>query len=437
MHFNSSYRRVSSACAIFAAAFLSLAPSFAFGGGETFDGSGTYADPYILTSANLESFNIAASSDYLIDTGKYYKVTGDISNDYFIIFSDTTSDNYLTILSAFSTHNFYVGYSFDTVNKPTFSGDVTVAGSGASLACSYELELGYGYTGTASLTVSDGALVSTPFCTMSYGDNSQSTLTVTGQNSRFTNTGRIDIGECGSGTLKVENGGQVTTGNSGSDRATVLGSEMTTATGMATVSGNDLNGTASRWTVGGEFDIGQYGSGNLTIENGGIVECTSVSYGSYIGRYSESNGSVTVTGAGSQWLNTGIIHFGAGDSTTLQISDGALVETGGLSFDGANGVVYINGGYLAVVGELDDKAITTLLSGIKVGTISMYADAELNGNITCTYFSLGGIVDNVTGYSLNGYTVFYETVPEPASLALFGGFGALALVLVRRRISAR
>ena len=59
------------------------------------------------------------------------------------------------------------------------------------------------------------------------------------------------------------------------------------ATGKVTVTGS-----GSKWTSSSSITIGKSGTGTLIIENGGVV--SNNSYG-YIGLYSGSRGSVTVT----------------------------------------------------------------------------------------------------------------------------------------------
>ena len=192
-----------------------------------------------------------------------------------------------------------------------------------------------------------------------------------------------------------------------------------------------MTGKNSTWTNSGELDVGYYGTGTLTISDGAYVSSAT----SYISYFDNSSGYVTVTGTGSEWINSGLMKIGLYDTGTLTISDSGLVATGSVSVY-SSGVIYLDGGYLAVEGELDSDAISDLIDDIKVGTSDSYEDAELGTNVYTYYFSSSGTSDTYTGYSLNGYTVFTSvviTVPEPATCALFGGIGALGLVLIRRK----
>jgi len=74
-------------------------------------------------------------------------------------------------------------------------------------------------------------------------------------------TGDLFIGFDGAGTLNINPGGSVSnTGNAG------LGVNSEDSTGTVTVRGPN-----ALWTIGGQLNVGQFGTGNLTIENGGSV----------------------------------------------------------------------------------------------------------------------------------------------------------------------
>ena len=90
---------------------------------------------------------------------------------------------------------------------------------------------------------------------------SSGTVNVSGTGSKW-NASYVYVGNAGSGVLDVNNGGVVD--NSGDS---YIGYE-TGSTGQATVSGEN-----SKWDMAdcGEFDIGHYGTGELSISGGGYV----------------------------------------------------------------------------------------------------------------------------------------------------------------------
>ena len=83
------------------------------------------------------------------------------------------------------------------------------------------------------------------------------------------------------------------------------------STGTATVTG-----TGSTWTNGGRLYVGTSGSGTLNVEAGGQVSNTD----GYLGYNSGSTGTATVTGTGSTWTNSGDLYVGYSGSGTLTVS---------------------------------------------------------------------------------------------------------------------
>ena len=86
-----------------------------------------------------------------------------------------------------------------------------------------------------------------------------------------------------------------------------------------------VSGVGSTWTNTGGVVIGGLGTGTLTIQNGGTVNTAS---GSSVGLAVGSTGTVTVTGPGSSW-NNGPINIGGFGTGTLTIANGGTVTSGG------------------------------------------------------------------------------------------------------------
>ncbi len=102
-------------------------------------------------------------------------------------------------------------------------------------------------------------------------------------------------------------------------------------------------GAGTAWTIGGGLVVGDNANGSMTISGGGDVSNASTSY---VGGNGGSSGAVTVTGAGSTWVNTVDTFIGSGSTGTLTISAGGLVSDtygniGG--FAGGNGTVTVTG----------------------------------------------------------------------------------------------
>ncbi len=115
-------------------------------------------------------------------------------------------------------------------------------------------------------------------------------MTVDGVGSSWTNSGDLSVGNSGTGTLTIRNGGTVSNTGLG-----YLGNNAG-STGTVTV-----DGAGSTWTNSGDLVVGDSGTGTLTIQNGGAVSNVI----GVLGFLAGSTGTATVDGAGSAWTNSG------------------------------------------------------------------------------------------------------------------------------------
>ena len=81
----------------------------------------------------------------------------------------------------------------------------------------------------------------------------------------------------------------------------------------------------------------------MTVRNGGSV----YSAGGSVGRWAYSEGTATIEGTGSRWVNSGELHVGHVQNGTLMVRDGGLVSTTdgfiGCHHPDANGTVTVDG----------------------------------------------------------------------------------------------
>ncbi len=184
--------------------------------------------------------------------------------------------------------------------------------SGVSSTWTNSGALGIGWYGRGSLDISNGASVSNTDGQIGYQPGSSGTVTVSGAGSTWSNSGNLLVGWFGDGTVNVLNGGNVSNGIG--YIAYMGGSE-----GRATVSGQ-----GSHWSNSGSLTVGWNGSGELTIENGGKVSNT---YGYIAAVATDSQGSVTVTGTGSQWNSSSDLYVGLAGTATLDVTNGGSVSS--------------------------------------------------------------------------------------------------------------
>ncbi|MDH0093571.1 autotransporter outer membrane beta-barrel domain-containing protein [Achromobacter mucicolens] len=160
------------------------------------------------------------------------------------------------------------------------------------------------------------------------------TVTVPGtQASPWNTNGPLSVGNAGAGTLNVLSGGLVTSPDA------YLGG---IAGGAGVVS---VTGPNARWEVSANslstLNVGWAAAGTLTVASGGVVQ----SQRGVLGEFDDSVGVVTVTGAGSQWINNQLLFIGMSGEGRLNILDGGYVSTGSGSIGvvGGKGDVTVRG----------------------------------------------------------------------------------------------
>lgn len=201
-------------------------------------------------------------------------------------------------------------------DTPDF-GTLTASGAG-TLSVGADLSVGYG--GTGALAITDGAVVSAHSGQIGYTISSDSGVrgdaVVDGAGSTWTNAFELYVGY-GTGSLSITNGGTV------SDFYGYLGyfAEFPgRSNGMANV-----DGAGSTWTSGSDLHVGDSGTGVLNISNGGAVSNGTGHLGFNFG----SDGTAGVDGAGSSWTTNGFFYVGNNGNGVLDVTDGGLVVSNG------------------------------------------------------------------------------------------------------------
>jgi T5SS/PEP-CTERM-associated repeat protein len=223
------------------------------------------------------------------------------------------------------------------------------------LALSLLMAYGSGFAGTTITTVPVGTVVSVSSdALLGRAAADVDTLNVVGAGTQWKNLdGYVwssywnqpifvnvtnAVGYSGSGTLNIANGGVVTT-----TRSTV--GSVTGSSGTVKVTG-----AGSQWNNAQELTVGNAGTGILNIENGGVVNSVNTNNffsPNFVGLNSGSNGTVKVTGTGSQWNVGQTLYVGNSGTGTLNILDAGRVTAPQLSI-GTKGSVNLSGGALQV-----------------------------------------------------------------------------------------
>jgi outer membrane autotransporter protein len=248
---------------------------------------------------------------------------------------------------------------------------VTIGIAGATTA-----GIHVGQTTNGGLSIQDGGqFVTNGIDWKSIGNvaGSTGTVVVTGAGSNWANTGDLNIGQSGTGTLQILNGGLVST------TKLYIGGQ---ATGDGTVI---VNGSGSEFLASEGFYIGNSGTGTLNVEAGGSVS-SAAGYNIQIGFAADSDGSTTVTGADSEIVSGRAVVIGNAGTGTLTISDGGSV-TSAAGYDVSVGIVATGDGTVMVTGEESELNSGSYITIGHLGT----------GSLTV---SAGGVVSSATGYAV-------------------------------------
>lgn len=322
--------------------------------GGSFGTTTNWNPQQIPGTADDAIFNLNSSGGYNITLGQDY------TNDQLIVRTDKTTldiggHTYTLQNTSYTTPSVFVGQNVgDNANLTLRNGNISslygyigsvvggglqgaVVVDGAQWSNTYGIYVGRDSTGSGTLTIQNGGQVSDENCQVTGG-----IVTVTGAGSTLTNSGRptegfMTVGRYANGTLNIQNGGTV------SSRIGQLGSSSGGGSGTGTV---NVIGTGSSWTNSTTLDIGSGNYGELNIQNGGTVSTTQAFFGSY----GSGSGVATIGGTGSSMLNvTDSLYLGGNDSG--QIGNGTLNVNAGGTANVTNtlklwgsGTVNLNGG---------------------------------------------------------------------------------------------
>ena len=202
----------------------------------------------------------------------------------------------------------------DDANINTVTPNAAVISTPGALA----KNLTVGANGTGMLTIQSGGTLANSFGTIGNLPGGVGTVTVTGPGSSWSTAGSIVVGGLGTGTLVIQGGAMAQDGVSSGGGSIGL-SAGSTGTVIVT-------GPGSSWINGPSngLNVGSFGTGTLTIANGGrVIDITALV--SNVGNGPGSQGTVTVTGAGSLWSDIAGFRIGNSGTGTLTIADGGIV----------------------------------------------------------------------------------------------------------------
>ncbi|ARP77530.1 autotransporter outer membrane beta-barrel domain-containing protein [Bordetella genomosp. 6] len=253
----------------------------------------------------------------------------------------------------------YIGSDNGAVGTLTVSGR-DGAGAASTWTTVEDVSIGVGSGSRGTLEVLDGAMAQSGWGTIGVASGSVGSVTVSGPGSvwNIATVNSFQIGSGGSGTLWIDQGGAVYSGqgvigwNPGSDgHVTVLG-------------------PATVWNPLNNIYVGLGGTGELDIRDGAAVATAGSSppgaaASIYIGTSAGSAGTVTVSSATadiSTLTSTDRIEIGSGGAGVLTVAKGGMV---GVASDAWIAITGTSSGTLNLTGDASGRGVLETGSVIK------------------------------------------------------------------------
>ncbi len=233
-----------------------------------------------------------------------------------------------------------------------------------------QIRVGIGAGESGTLTVAPGVTLNTASGEIGRAETATGKVIVSGTDAKWI-SGTISVGQAGTGSIEVSNGGSLDT------QLVVLG-EVPTGDGTVTVSGQ-----GSSWVNAVDIYIGFDGTGTVTVSDGATVQTAHTIIGQKDGFIGQTEGFLTLEGAGTHWVN----QFGAQIGTSYGSGSGTLLIKDGATFEALGVGLYVEKGSVTVTGEGSQLLVGSTWDG------------------TNSWFSLGGSGEGATVLITDGGVV--------------------------------
>jgi T5SS/PEP-CTERM-associated repeat protein len=342
----------------------------------------------------------------LVENGGSISLNGTASSSNIIVGQSTGAQGTLDIESGGtvlynSPGNILIGQNAGANGLAIVNGAGAALQVGTTSSPTAALGLAVGNGGSGTLEVEDGGTLSFNSTNggLRDGNSANGFVEVTGTGSTLsfdTPNNPDDVGNGSTGTLEVLSGGSATFNNT-----LGIGVISAASSGVVTVSGtgSTLTDTGSK----GQINVGGPGTGSLNIDAGGSVSATAAIFIANIS--ATSQGTITVN-AGTL-TDGGQLAVGNAGTGTLNIQTGGLVQLTGINGvsvgfnSGASGDVSINGGMLSDANGFFTIANTGATGTLTIGAGGSLLAQSLNENSGGTIGVSGGGAELTTNNGLN------------------------------------
>ncbi|MFC5387444.1 autotransporter outer membrane beta-barrel domain-containing protein, partial [Aquamicrobium segne] len=255
-----------------------------------------------------------------------------------------------------------------------------------------------GKDGSGEVSITDGGTASTAHLVVGHEENASGSVIISGAGSEYVNHASTTVGNAGSGELIIHDGGVYRQVNPDYFDA----GYGETGNGYVEVSGVAANGQRSTLISMARINIGNYGTGTMKVLDGGLARSE---YTSVMGENINSNGSLlvsgvnAVTGLSSTYkVANNLFWVGYEGHASISVLDGGLVEIhdgfivggrqhgkGFLQLDGVNeatgtrSTINSNAFYVASAGE--GTAAVTGGSVVNANTLSVGRAENSDGRL--------------------------------------------------------
>jgi T5SS/PEP-CTERM-associated repeat protein/autotransporter-associated beta strand protein len=221
------------------------------------------------------------------------------------------------------------------------SGTVQVSGPASLTAV---LDLFVGAFGSGNLMISDSGGVAGRSVFIGAFQDSMGTATMVGAGSTLTaSAGVIAVGYDGAGTLTIESGATATSGDGSIGRSPFASGNVT------------VTDPGSSWNIGRDLKVGDFGTGALTVAEGGIVSVAGQVSVNEVSRINIGTGGLAGVLQADTVLNNGLLIFDHTDAASVPVSisgNGEITKISGAGDTTLSNVSAFAGSYSAQAGRL-------------------------------------------------------------------------------------
>ncbi len=267
----------------------------------------------------------------------------------------------------------------------------TIIASNGTLTVPGTLTVGSTGSGGTTMTIGTGSTVNlNGEARIGNNVNSPVTMIVDRSNTRFNYGGASElvIGFAGPATLTVSSSA---TWNHTAASSLIIGKSFNAS---ATVNAGVVNVTQ------GAVVVGQRTTGSMNITSGGSVNSLSgaVGHDTSVSPVAGGNGTVTLTGLGSQWLITNRLDIGGTGTGVVSVGSGATLHVNGtLSVNNASSSLTVLAGGNASAATFSSAAATTISGNADFGLISSTAGLTVGSGGTVSAGRIDVASLNLTG----------------------------------------